>query len=138
MLDQARLLLCRGERGRVRQGGERVLERAAVALDAAELEPGFGVAGLGGHRLAQMGLGLVEPGLLPEQHAQVVVGLGELRLHFERAAEARLGVVEAAGLVLRDAEIDPADGIVGCERRRAGKRCGRRLGVGPASGRGPP
>ena len=81
----------------MRQGVERVLERAANAQDAAELEPGPWRSRARRPRRWRDGpRRSVEPPLRLEQHAEIVVRRGELRLQRERAAEARLGVVDGA------------------------------------------
>ena len=100
---------------RVRQGGERVLERAAGA-GRGRARARLWRSWLRRPPPGANGLGRVEPGLLLSSEAEIVVGLGEAGLERDRAAETRLGLVEAASLVLRDAEIDVADRIVGRQR----------------------
>ena len=85
VLDQARLRLRRGERGRVRQGGERVLERAAGA-GRGRARARLWRSWLRRPPPGANGLGRVEPGLLPQQQAEIVVGLGEAWLERDRAA----------------------------------------------------
>jgi hypothetical protein len=123
-----------GQRGRGVQGRERVGRALLLQQHGDQVEPGAGILRRAGEALAQQHLGRLDLAADVHERAQIrgrrsMAGGAEQRL-----AHPRLGVLDVALPVARDAVIDPGVRPTRCQLKSGGERA---LGVGVIAQRRP-